>query len=803
MSSFGFPADLVPPRRRGRLMQLALAAILALQAFTGVASAACGNPVSCENEKPGSAPSSWQINGAGDATIQGYATSMSVNKGETVRFKIKTPASSYHIDIFRLGYYQGNGARLQQANVRPTATLPQTQPACLTDTSTGLIDCGNWGVSASWAVPSTAVSGIYIARLVRDDTGGASQIPFVVRDDGRPSDMLLKTSDATWQAYNLYGGNDLYRCDAFCPPGNPGGYKGAFQVSYNRPFDGTLPGDGGRSYLFYAEYQMLRFVERNGYDVTYTSQADVARDAVELRNHRLLVSSAHDEYWSAPERTNFEAARDAGVNLAFFSGNEVFWKTRWGGSTDGSNTPFRTLTTYKDTHFQAPTDPLDWTGTWRDPRFARPGQATTPENSLTGQYFLVNSGTSDITVPGAYRNLRLWRNTDVANLAANGSLTLAPGGSTLGYEWDVDADNGSRPAGTFRLSSTTVSGLETFVDYGTGTKQNTTTTHNLTMYRSPSGARVFGAGTVQWAWGLDVTNPWGAQSPGPTAAAPDRNMQQATVNLFADMGLQADTLMSTLTPASASNDTTAPTTVISSPATGAAVNDGASVTVSGTASDSGGTVAGVEVSTDGGTSWHPATGTTSWSYTWIAHGAPRATVMARAVDDSANLQSVPASVSVDIRCPCTMMGNSFTPAIADSGDTTAVEVGVRFKSDLNGTITGVRFYKAAANTGTHTGNLWSANGTLLARGTFSGESASGWQTLNFTTPVDIEAGTTYVASYHAPNGHYSQSDYAYYQPTALGGNIGARQPAAARHFGQWRRRRTASSSTRAARPSRR
>ena len=130
--------------------------------------------------------------------------------------------------------------------MRPTATLPQTQPACKTDATTGLIDCGNWAVSASWTVPSTAVSGVYIAHLVRDDAqdkGGDSQIPFVVRNDASHSDVILQTSDATWEAYNAYGGNSLYQCTVACPPGNPDGYKGADAVSYNRPFH-TCDDDG-------------------------------------------------------------------------------------------------------------------------------------------------------------------------------------------------------------------------------------------------------------------------------------------------------------------------------------------------------------------------------------------------------------------------------------------------------------------------------------------------------------------------------------------------------------------------------
>ena len=167
---------------------------------------------------------------------------------------------------------------------------------------------------------------------------------------------------------------------------------------------------------------MIRFLERNGYDASYTSQADVAANAALLRNHKVIISSAHDEYWSGAERANVEAARDAGVSLAFFSGNEVFWKTRWqSSSADGTATQYRTLTTYKDTHFNAATDPVEWTGTWRDPRFSAPGDGGRPENALTGQLFIVNGGSSDITVPSTYKSLRLWRNTAVANLAAGQS----------------------------------------------------------------------------------------------------------------------------------------------------------------------------------------------------------------------------------------------------------------------------------------------------------------------------------------------------------------------------------------------
>jgi N,N-dimethylformamidase beta subunit-like protein/uncharacterized protein DUF4082/fibronectin type III domain protein/Big-like domain-containing protein len=729
------------------------------------------NKVACENTKPGDTPADWQVNGIGDSTIQGFATSMSVDLGQTIDFKIKTPASGYHIDILRLGYYGGDGARLIASGIQPSAKLPQTQPNCTTSSATGLVECGNWNVSASWTVPTTAVSGLYIAHLVRDDTGGESQIFFVVRDDSSHSDVVLKTSDATWQAYNAYGGNSLYSCTVACPSGEPAGYKAAYAVSYNRPFDGTLTTDNGMSDPFYSEYQLIRFLERNGYDLSYVSDHDVDAAGALLRNHKVFVSSGHDEYWSGGEFQSVEAARDAGVSLAFFSGNEVFWKTRWTASSDGSNTPHRTLVTYKETHFPAPVDPAGpsvSTATWRDPRFGPPADGGHPENSLTGQLFLVNSGTSDIKVPGTFGKLRFWRNTPVSTLSPSQTLTLSPGTGTLGYEWDVDPDTGFRPAGRVPLSSTTVSGLQTFVDYGTKVADNTTATHSLSLYRAPSGALVFGSGTVQWSWGLDITNAWNRGATNPFAKAPDPTMQQATVNLMADMGAQPMTLQPDLFATGQSTDATPPTATVESPAGGAKLSDGATVTVSGTAADSGaGLVAAVEVSTDGGSSWHPATGTSSWTYQWTVHGAPSTTIRARAIDDSANIGAPSAGANVSVSCPCSLFGGT-TPPTIDSGDSGSVELGVKFRSDVAGKVNGIRFYKAAANTGTHVGSLWTAGGALLGEATFSGESSTGWQQVTFPSPIAIQAGTTYVAGYFAPKGHYSAAEWTLNHPPATG-----------------------------------
>ncbi|NML18574.1 DUF4082 domain-containing protein, partial [Azohydromonas caseinilytica] len=211
-------------------------------------------------------------------------------------------------------------------------------------------------------------------------------------------------------------------------------------------------------------------------------------------------------------------------------------------------------------------------------------------------------------------------------------------------------------------------------------------------------------------------------------------------------------------------DTTAPTSSITSPAAGASVPAAAELSITGTASDVGGTVSKVEVSTDGGGSWQTATGTTSWRFAWMPSTEGSATILSRAVDDSGNVQSPPASRTVTViaaNCPCSAWPASAAPTRASDPDTRVVNVGVKFRSSVAGYITGIRFYKGTGNTGTHIGALWSSTGTLLASATFVNETATGWQQVNFAKPVPIAANTVYVASYRAPRGHYA-SDELYF-----------------------------------------
>src|SRR4029077_13073433 len=170
----------------------------------------------------------------------------------------------------------------------------------------------------------------------------------------------------------------------------------------------------------------------------------------------------------------------------------------------------------------------EWAGLWRDGCSFPSGNACKPENALSGEISW-DGNTSTIVVPDTYKRLRFWRNTSVANLATGATATLTTG--TLGYEWDWEQFQGSYPPGRITMSNTSFDGH----------------VHKLSLYKSSFGGLVFGAGTVQWSWGHDATHDRGSDPANPA-------MQQATVNLFADMGVQPASIQSGLTAATASTD---------------------------------------------------------------------------------------------------------------------------------------------------------------------------------------------------------------------------------------------------------
>ena len=274
-----------------------------------------------------------------------------------------------------------------------------------------------------------------------------------------------------------------------------------------------------------------------------------------------------------------------------------------------------------------------------------------------GTIFTVNAYRNDpLLVPAKYAKMRFWRNTDVAALKEGEVAKLGQG--ILGHEWDEDLDNGFRPAGIIHLSETTVDNVQYIQDFGS-IYDSGTATHHLVLYRAKSGALVFGAGTVQYTWGLDnfhdtwtglptnIVNRYSIRV-NYDQTGTVKALQQATVNLFADMGIQPSNLQDDLVPAERSTDVMAPVSTIVSPNPGV-VAEGA-VTIRGTATDSEGVVGGVEVSTNGGQTWHPAVGTDVWTYEWtVPPDLTRTTILSRATDDSSNMETPGTGVSVSGR----------------------------------------------------------------------------------------------------------------------------------------------------------
>jgi hypothetical protein len=288
------------------------------QGGTIVADPPTTNPIVLENQKQGTPESVWQINPGQDSTkLEGFTTAISTNIGSTVQFKIDnlTGNSNYQIQIYRLGYYGGDGARLITTLQHTTSVA---QPAPITNSATGEVDAGNWSVTDSWNIPSSTVSGVYVANVVQGNQ--VFQIPFVVKDPNSTSDIVFQTDDQTWQAYNGWGGANLYGGNGPAPNG------AAYAVSYNRPittYDSSGVSSGSQDTVWGAEYSAIYWLEENGYDVSYISGMDAATNGSLLLNHKIYMDVGHDEYWTDSQVANVQAAANAGVNLAFMSGNEI------------------------------------------------------------------------------------------------------------------------------------------------------------------------------------------------------------------------------------------------------------------------------------------------------------------------------------------------------------------------------------------------------------------------------------------------------------------------------------------------
>src|ERR1043166_3747681 len=371
-------------RRRRRMIGVLLGLFLAI-ALMPASPAAVDNPIVVENQQPGSSSLMWSKN-ADDVNqqIKGYASATSVNQNENLTIYVSVnPAQNYTIDFYRFGYYQGLGARLR-LHVGPLAGIQQ--PACPTDASTGKIEC-NWSPGYVLTVPSDWTSGVYGAQLTNSQ-GFQNFVMFVVKD-GRPAPFLYQQSVTTDQAYNNYPndgvtGKSLYGFNSY-GANTVSGTTAAVKVSFDRPY-----ADSGMGNFHKWEMDFIRWMEKSGYDVTYSTNIDTHANGAALLNHRAFLSVGHDEYYTKEMRDSVEFARDSGVSLGFFGANTSYTQIRLESSS--TSVPNRVVVEYRDYPW-AHTDPVQGPTTTGDFRWL--GR---PEQTMVGVQFYFSSPNVDWVV---------------------------------------------------------------------------------------------------------------------------------------------------------------------------------------------------------------------------------------------------------------------------------------------------------------------------------------------------------------------------------------------------------------------
>jgi Domain of unknown function (DUF4347)/Domain of unknown function (DUF4082) len=459
------------------------------------------NAIVLENQKTGT--TNWQINGT-DATnneIAGYGDATSINKGQALNLKISlAQAGQYSIDVYRLGYYGGTGGRLMSS---ATGLNGVTQAAPTIDPTTRLVEC-KWNTSYTLQTAASWTSGLYLAKLTDARTGKQSYVEFVLRDDGRPAELGFQDAADTVAAYNNYGGYSAYSF-------NSTNGQRAYQVSFDRPIAVNT-----NSMLTW-EYNAARWMESQGYDVSYYSNLDVQVNPLQLYSQNAFVSVGHDEYWSMEMRNNVEQARDNGANLAFFSANSAYWRVRFQSSSTGAAN--RVMNIYKDDWNLDPVAQKD--NSQATTRFRAP-QINRPENALLGVMYTGYNDTSSYNFTVSNATDPYYANTGLVN------GDTIPG--LVGYEWDAVVNNGRSPAGLIVLSQTPVTSVAAAPDLPPGTNLSVA---NSVRYTAASGAKVFATGSIQWVWGLDSD-----RAPTPLRSTA---IQKIATNVLADLGAQPRT----------------------------------------------------------------------------------------------------------------------------------------------------------------------------------------------------------------------------------------------------------------------
>jgi hypothetical protein len=407
-----------------------------------------------ENQRPGDPD--WKIRHLGPPeAIAGYAGQASVLPGQPVTLYVSTTARSFTASAFRMGWYRGDQARLlwrspavRGHRQRPAAVAPGTNTVH-----------ADWGPSLT--VPTEGwPEGSYLLRL--DAASGAQRyVPVTVRSASTAGKIVIKNGVETWQAYNAWGGYDLYN-----GPGGIADYANrSLAVSLDRPYD--LSG----AYMFlYDERPAIELAERSGLPLAYVTGMDIDGDPGLLDGAAALITPGHDEYWTPPERAHVTAARDAGLNIAFLGANTCFRRTRLASTRLG---PRRLVICYKTSYLRDPmygTDNALVTSDYREP------PDPDPESSLTGVLYESNPTDAPYVVASP----------DAWMFAGTGAAKGTSFTGLVGIEYDRvnPVYPVQRPIEVLAHSPLTCRGVNSYSDSA--------------YYTHSGGAGVFAAGTMRW-----------------------------------------------------------------------------------------------------------------------------------------------------------------------------------------------------------------------------------------------------------------------------------------------------------------
>jgi hypothetical protein len=461
------------------------------------------NTIQQENAQSG--VQSW--NGPGTSLVEMYASQIGILPGDQIDVHVNTrPVSRYRISVYRLGWYGGAGGRLMTCVPSCGGDKSgQEQVQAWTSAVDGPPLRPNWPVTDVVHTGTDWPSGYYELRAELTsgpDAGKGTTTYVIVREPigTHASQILVQVPVNTWEAYNQWGGKSLYDFEG----------PRARRVSFDRPW-----GKYANSPLWW-EIQLVRFLEREGYDVSYQTDVDTDADPASLLRHRLVMTAGHDEYWTKNIRDAFDTALAAGTNLAFMGANTGYGQVRY---EDGG----RTIVTYKDATLDPEPDPSLKTVMFRqlDP--------TRPECMIEGVQHRWQpphqNGPHDYTVVAPANDPWL------ANTGLTPGTVIA---DVVGDEWDALnpwPDTCIHPGLTVLLHN--------------GQQNSPAGDADAVRFTAPSGARVFASGAQRFSWGLDTfgTNASGHQS------APDPGLQQLVRNMLDDLTRPAAPTMVVRVPA--------------------------------------------------------------------------------------------------------------------------------------------------------------------------------------------------------------------------------------------------------------